>query len=92
MPRRKLTANSLLIGALVLMSACNPSNPSDDHSDSLESDTRLLENQSSVGCHLPASHSSGGVQVQMDFGDLAGGERGFFWRFQMDTILLNLIG
>ena len=90
MPRRKLTANSLLIAALVLMSACNPSNPSDNPSN--PSDTSLLENQSSVGCHLPASHSSGGVQVQMDFGDLAGGERGIFWRFQMDTILLNLTG
>ena len=78
MPRHKLTANSLLIGALVLMSACNHSNPSDNPSNSSESDTSLLENQSSVGCHLPASHSSGGVQVQMDFGDLAGSERGFF--------------
>ena len=68
----------LFVTLPVVMLACNHSEKAFDSASNSDFGFDTGVNSLSVGCHIPAAHPSGGVQIQMDFGSEAGNERGFY--------------
>lgn len=53
-------------------------NPSDQSKQEISKDTAQVEVEPSLGCGVDPIDASSGVQITRDFGDSAGGDRGFF--------------